>query len=57
LNDLDLTELSKVVNYRVVNRGEQIEPTNEEKKPEIYIILKGNVRLAYPMEDSDNERF
>jgi hypothetical protein len=61
LNDADLTELAKVVTYKFVDKGKEIKPDSgsgsDDKKREIYIILKGSVRLAYPMNELDNPKF
>jgi hypothetical protein len=61
LNDADLTELAKVVTYKYVDKGKEIKPDSgsgsDDKKREIYIILKGSVRLAYPMNELNNPKF
>lgn len=52
----DMTDLSKLVHYRYFPQGRMIEDdklTDESGKEfpaEIYIILKGKVRLGFPLE-------
>jgi hypothetical protein len=52
-SDLDLGELAKVVTYRKVKKGQAIDPNPNPNKREIYVILKGNVRLCYPMDQGN----
>jgi hypothetical protein len=61
LEELDWLELAKYVTYKKVLKGEQIKGDKNfrgtEVSKEIYIILKGKVRLAFPMADSECPEF
>jgi hypothetical protein len=56
LNCADLEELAKHVYFRSFKQGETIENEHfhdREEIPEIYIILKGKVRLGFPLESCE----
>jgi hypothetical protein len=60
LQDEDWKELAKNVTYKHFEKGEKL-PGNfyddDEKLQEIYIVLKGKVKLAFPIQASDNPHF
>jgi hypothetical protein len=60
LADEDWKDLAKNVTYKHIKKGEKLPGDmydEDEKRMEIYIILKGKVKLAFPIKASDNPHF